>query len=128
MSPTPNDMPRRLRLKDIPEIPFAPTVVGPQPTWAKDLRWQRDDIYAHIKSFRDMPNKREMSPGLKDWMTEVMIEVRFDGYRFFSRQWVDEVDPIPLILDAMVDSIDNMMAEHGFPPYNIRSTNAEEAS
>ena len=122
MSPSPKDMPRRLPLH---QIFRAPKEEDPKPEWAEDLRWKKKDIYAHIRPYINLDGLLEDgSPDPRNDHTEVLIEVRFGGTVFHSKQWVHEKDKpyIPELLTIMVDSIDRMMEEHGFPPYEIRST------
>lgn len=92
-------------------------VPEPCPTWAKDIRWQKDKFYASIAPWS----------GNRD-IYAVIIELKFDGEYFGTRLLVEERDMSEIgdVLDELVDRIDWLLANHGFTPYRIRSTDEQE--
>jgi hypothetical protein len=110
MNPSPKDMPRRLPVRSVFKELYEEANPEPKPAWANDLRWQRGSIWGQIKVF-------------ENGTYGVKMEVRFAGTLYTSSQKVEErdADLIPDVLTEMVYALDELMEEHGHPPYEIRS-------
>lgn len=77
-----------------------------------DIRWR--EVYATIKPY---------TRGFKGMdVVEIKVEIRWEGERFSATHRVEN-DPFYILdaLDMAVEGIDKMLANHGHPPYKIRS-------
>lgn len=101
-------------------------VPDPCPTWAKDIRWQKEKIYAHVKEYE--PYDYEIEHNVGNDPIEILVELRWTSDVFRVRYLVpeDEAEFAGSYLDRACDHIDRMMTEHGYPPYTIRSTDEQE--
>jgi hypothetical protein len=88
-----------------------------------DIRWR--NVWAHIKPYKQ--NAYDLETNTRKNVTEVFLEVRWEGERFTARYYVENDSGLLLFtLDRGIEAIDHMLIQYGFPPYVIRSGDEEE--
>ena len=101
-------------------------VPDPCPTWAKDIRWQKEKIYAHVREYQ--PNDYEIEHNVGHDLIEILVELKWTSDVFRVRYLIhkDDAEFVRFHLDQACERVDEMMTNHGYPPYTIRSTDEQE--
>lgn len=88
---------------------------------SNDIRWR--DVYATVRKYEQTVD--EAMRNVRENVTEVIVEVSFDGLVLVSKHFIGDEDlpfeTVSRVLDAAVRRIDDHFEYVGRPPYNIRS-------